>query len=293
MSEARASIVREPARTADSILEQLGGTELPDRIELRGLVVAAHPDDEIIGFGARLARWSNAEVVYTTDGAPDDMRDAHRLGLATRDEYVALRRAERGRALALASVADDRVHDLGRTDSEGSRDLVGLAADLCAILHAASPEVVVTHPYEGGHPDHDATAFAVHAAVGLLGVSDARTPAIVEMTSYHLGPTGLTTGCFLRSTERPRQATKLGEADRALKKRMLDCHTSQLDVLSRFQCEGEPIRLAPVYDFGAPPHEGQLFYECFPWWATGVEWRSRARVALRALGLTRFGGLPS
>ena len=30
------------------------------------------------------------------------------------------------------------------------------------------PDVVLTHPYEGGHSDHDSTAFAVHLAAGIL-----------------------------------------------------------------------------------------------------------------------------
>ena len=38
----------------------------------------------------------------------------------------------------------------------------------------AGTRVVVTHAYEGGHPDHDAVAFAVHAAVAeVLGAADA------------------------------------------------------------------------------------------------------------------------
>ena len=293
MSEPNASKLPEPQRRADRILEQLGAERLPESISLPGLVIAAHPDDEIIGVGARLARWSKAGVVHTTDGAPNDMRDARALGLATRDEYVALRRSERARALDLASVPLHQVHDLARVDGEASDDLIGLTADLCGILRAATPEVVVTHPYEGGHPDHDATAFAVHAAVALLGAAGASVPVIVEMTSYHLGPGGMVTGSFLPSSWWPAQVTALDESEQILKHRMLECHASQGTTLRQFRRDVEPVRLAPFYNFGTPPHAGTLFYECFPWWTTGVEWRRRARAALRALGLPSIGGLPS
>jgi LmbE family N-acetylglucosaminyl deacetylase len=285
--------MRESHHNQHEILARLGGARLPAAIDVRALVVAAHPDDEIIGVGARLARWPTADVVYTTDGAPNDLRDAWALGISSRNEYASLRRTERGRALAVANVTTDRVHDLGRVDGEATRDLVGLTAELYAMLCAAKPEVVVTHPYEGGHPDHDATAFAVHAAVGQLARADAATPVIVEMTSYHIEQGGLVTGCFLPSAHRHAESTPLSAQEQSLKQQMLGCHASQQKVLRPFRIDIEPIRVAPVYDFVEPPHEGRLFYECFPWWTTGPEWRGRARAALRSLGIAQRGGLLS
>src|SRR6185437_9724842 len=62
---------------------------------------------------------------------------------------------------------------------------------------------VFTHAYEGGHPDHDAVAFAVHAACRLSDIP----PAIVEMPYYHRQDGRLITGefptYFLRSRRRP------------------------------------------------------------------------------------------
>jgi LmbE family N-acetylglucosaminyl deacetylase len=52
---------------------------------------------------------------------------------------------------------------LGIPDQAASLGLAGLARRLAVQLAASGAEVVVTHAYEGGHPDHDATAFAVHA----------------------------------------------------------------------------------------------------------------------------------
>jgi len=55
---------------------------------------------------------------------------------------------------------------------------------------------VVTHPYEGGHPDHDAAAFVTCMRCGSRGKRE--TPLLaMEMTSYHGVGGKLTVGAFL------------------------------------------------------------------------------------------------
>jgi N-acetylglucosamine malate deacetylase 2 len=56
------------------------------------------------------------------------------------------------------------------------------------LLEQHRPEVIVTHSYEGGHPDHDACAFAVHHALELTRAQP--VPVIVEASFYHIGPQG-------------------------------------------------------------------------------------------------------
>ena len=51
-------------------------------------------------------------------------------------------------------------------------------------------DLVLTHAYEGGHPDHDAVAFAVSGGGAARG-SDAADTTVVEMPFYHAGPGGL------------------------------------------------------------------------------------------------------
>jgi LmbE family N-acetylglucosaminyl deacetylase len=285
MRNTAASDAREVRRRAAVVLGALGDASLPATIPVRGVVIVAHPDDEVIGAGGRLARWRDVAVVNVTDGAPRDMRDARALGLRTRDAYAAVRRAERRAALELAGIDTTRIHDLGVVDQEASGDLERLTLRVVECLRELAPDVVLTHPYEGGHPDHDATAFAVHAAIALMRRRGARAPVVVEGSSYHLGAGGIVTGSFLPHPRRRVHATRLDAASAAMKSRMLARHVTQRATLQSFRSDIEPIRLAPAYDFSRAPHEGRLFYEHFPWGIMGAEWRAHAVAAWRALGL--------
>lgn len=250
------------------------------------LVVAAHPDDEVIGVGAQLERWPGALVLHVTDGAPRDGRAAKAHGLESPAAYARVRRADLERALALAGVTPSQLLELRCPDQEASLRLVDITRQLAALLGEIRPTAVITHPYEGGHPDHDATAFAVHAAVRLLG-DEEPGPVLVEMTSYHRGPSGIRTGAFLPSDHARCSArwVTLTAEQRARKERMLACFTTEQEMLSQFPVDVEGLRLAPAYDFTDPPHAGTLFYELFPWGMSGEEFRAHAREALRTLGL--------
>src|SRR4051812_11427073 len=90
--------------SAATFLRQLcrpGGESITD---VPVLVVAAHPDDETIGAGPRLARLRAVQVVFVTDGAPADLRDVARLGFASRAAYASARAREADTALSLLGI---------------------------------------------------------------------------------------------------------------------------------------------------------------------------------------------
>lgn len=163
----------------------------------RALLVFAHPDDEIVGLGARIARYRSGCLVHVTDGAPRDEHDSRGHGFATWADYAAARNAELAKALELAGIPDMERISLDIPDQQASLQLPELTRRILALIESHQPEVIFTHPYEGGHPDHDACAFAVrHAVSACLGCTG-DGPQIVECGFYHAGGSGIETGSFL------------------------------------------------------------------------------------------------
>lgn len=245
------------------------------------LIVAAHPDDETIGTGGLLPRLDQPTIIHITNGAPRNPADACAAGFATSEDYARARRREVLEALHEAGIGPELTRELGITDQEAGFHLREIAESLADVLRELRPALVFTHPYEGGHPDHDATAFAVHAACRMANVP----PAIIEFTSYHGREGRMEVGEFLPGGSH--EITRIvlsGEACR-LKRKMFDCFRSQRHVLENFPIALERFRPAPEYDFTAAPHAGQLFYERFEWGMTGERFRALARQTLAELGI--------
>jgi len=239
------------------------------------MIVLAHPDDETVGAATLLRTLTQAHFVYITDGAP-------RTGPSF-VEYRDVRRRERAKVFELCGLDASRIVDLDCPDQHASVRLVALARDLTALFDQHRVQSVLTHPYEGGHPDHDATAFAVHAAARLAR----QTPKVVEMTSYHGTPRGLVAAEFLPHSSVDAQAitVRLSPEERAFKRSLIEAYASQRDTLASLPLEVERFRPAPRYDFSKPPHEGTLWYETRDWGMTGARFRELAAQAWDELGL--------
>jgi LmbE family N-acetylglucosaminyl deacetylase len=139
------------------------------------------------------------------------------------------------------------------------------------------PHVLITHPYEGGHPDHDSASLIARLAASQPAESQ---PEILEMTSYHTRDGQCVTGEFLDPTSEI--IVEFSNADQRRKRKMLEAYASQRLVLESFGTDRERFRTAPEYDFSQPPHEGKLWYECMGWPMTGAQWRELAMAAVPA-----------
>ncbi|HET8612029.1 MAG TPA: PIG-L family deacetylase, partial [Sphingomonas sp.] len=157
--------------TAEDFAGRLaGGEPIAEPVAL----IVAHPDDECLWAGAALPRLERLLLIHITDGAPRDMADAHRLGFENREAYARARAGELDRALDALGVAPERLA-YGFPDQEAVEHLGELVDRLAR--DCAGAAALVTHPYEGGHPDHDAAALAARLAAERIGRKWGTLPA--------------------------------------------------------------------------------------------------------------------
>ncbi|MGH9514134.1 MAG: PIG-L deacetylase family protein [Terriglobales bacterium] len=253
-------------------------TTRPDS-SLRILVLAAHPDDETIGASVLLSRFPQVFVAFLTDGAPRDTQFWSKGLCGSREAYAETRRQEACQALAYVGVCRQSVFWLGGVDQEAAFEIGSLAGELAKLIAEMRPEIVITHAYEGGHPDHDSAAVIARIAISSFGI----LPLLMEMTSYHARDGRCETGEFLNSDPSFEVCFELSNEDRERKRRMMDAHASQRLVLESFPIDHERFRFAPEYNFSEPPHSGKLWYECMGWPMTAVRWCELATSALAGL----------
>ncbi len=251
------------------------------------LVVTAHPDDEVIAAGIMLSRLKQAGVICLTNGAPRYEQHAVRAGFDNRLDYAEARQREAEAALSLTEREIAPVRNIGIADQEAALNLVSLTRYLAHRFRLGFDRVI-THAYEGGHPDHDAAAFCVHAACALIAKEGGTPPVIVEAPLYNAQGGVFQSNQFLAHADAgPVDYYNLSRAEQALKGRMFDCHASQRKLLTQFDLTEEKFRQAPRYHFAAPPHAGRPGFDQFGWGLNGRKWRMHAWRAMRELDLTR------
>jgi LmbE family N-acetylglucosaminyl deacetylase len=258
----------------------------------RCLIVAPHPDDEIIGAGIWISRrgTANLTVAHVTDGSPRDPQFARTAGFSSAGAYGAARLAEARAALQLAGVAESQCVHLGFTDQELHLHFPELIQRIATLLIEVRPEIVLTPAYEGGHPDHDSVAFAIGVA------RDAHPGRFThrEYRLYHAAESGRwETRDFLPCSESKTETLVFTADEQALKTRMASVFRTQENVLAHFQFLDECIRDAPRYDFTRPPHEGALLYESFGWDIRWSDWAGNSRLGLASLPPAGSGARPA
>ena len=96
---------------------------------------------------------------------------------------------------------------------------------LQALLEEVRPQVLITHAYEGGHPDHDAAAFARQLA------SHALSPRRGRPGSNCRAGGAIHWGRFISRPNLPVAQIVLTKGERARKEAMLACFKAQAEVL--------------------------------------------------------------
>jgi LmbE family N-acetylglucosaminyl deacetylase len=225
----------------------------------RILILAPHPDDEVVGFGAAIgrARAAGATVsgLFLTHGCVD----AASMWPWTRGRYagiVARRRAEAVRAtealgVAVAGWSDRPARDLWR-------ELAVAESEVRAALAATGADQLWVPAFEGGNPDHDgANAIAARLA-------DEGVVTVLEFAEYNLAGGKARSHAFPADTG-AEQRLVLTAAEQRAKRATLALYASEAGNLGYVATERETYRPLPAHDYGRPPHPGQLWWSRFQW----------------------------
>ncbi len=214
-------------------------------------LVVAHQDDEMIAAAGSMTRLLDLTLIHVTDGASEDAAEWRAKGVASRAAYAAIRQAELDAALVAACVRPVRRLCYSVADRQVAACFDEVVERLAADLMSA--DVVLTHPYEGGHVDHDALARAVHAAVAMLRDLTGRAPDIVEFAGYYHRHGEVRTGLFWPDPDCPELELFLAPSAVRRREAAFACFSSQRENLKFFSTLTERFRRAPAYDFSFPP----------------------------------------
>lgn len=235
------------------------GAPLPGR----WLLLVAHQDDEVIAASRILVAAPHVTLAHATDGVTPRDASARSLG-ATRD-------AELAAALDALGCAPERI-GFGLPDGGLVEHLAALTAGLVQRLDRF--DVVVTHAFEGGHPDHDARAVALDAACRRVRTA----PLRLEFPIYAREGESARLLAF-PSASRDGLKLPLDETAQARKISALAAFASQRHVVERFPTDREALRRAALLKVEAPRDPATLL------WARGdrqleERWRKAAMAAV-------------
>jgi len=239
-------------------------------------IIVAHPGDEVVAAGYLICKLDQVTVVHVSDGAPRQMNFWEGVGFKRRRDYADARRNECVRALAIARVPRERIIDFDYAALELPNQLTTLAKRIMDFLPRSSSEIVLTHAYDGGHPDHDATAFATHAAVQLLERNGLKPPVIFELGLYPASDGRTRVLDFLPGPGREITTVVLDRKASELKAQMFDCFSTPGGPLKACPATVERFRSALKYDFRQAPNSGAPYYENFDWAFTADDWQMLA-----------------
>jgi LmbE family N-acetylglucosaminyl deacetylase len=163
--------------------------------------------------------------------------------------------------MAVLGIADFRI--LNIADQELYRNLHSAIGQVAEIARAADLTSIVTHAYEGGHPDHDSCSFIAAVAGRRLEIP------VWEMPLYHRAGGNINRQRFVAGDAE--LVLTPTDTEYARKKKMAAQYASQGDVIRAFPEREERFRRQPIYNYAHPPHTGQLNYEAWQWPITGAD----------------------
>ncbi|CCQ73417.1 PIG-L deacetylase family protein [Magnetospira sp. QH-2] len=221
------------------------------------LILAPHPDDEVVMCAAAVGRAREAgaalSVFYLTTGVPA-RKQLWPWDRGSHGDRVARRRDEARRAAGLLGVTIAAESDVPTRGLRNS--LMQARVRLARMIEDQGITQLWVPAFEGGHQDHD--------AANCLAATFADRLLVVEYAAYNFlgGQPQSQTFPDPRGTE---DLMVLSDVEQVVKKQLLSLYASEAGNLDYVGLDRECRRPLAQHDYGRPPHAGTLWYARHQW----------------------------
>jgi LmbE family N-acetylglucosaminyl deacetylase len=230
------------------------------------LVLAPHPDDELVGACIAMKRAMEADarlsVLYLTTGIAAESWPWERKSYALRvrrrhDEAL---QAARRLGFEVAGFLD-----------MPSRRLIDHLDAVRAVVSKFEAKQVWVPAFEGAHQDHDAANALASTICAKFEVS--------EFAEYNFAGGQVRSNRFHDGAG---DVVMLSREEARLKKELLGLYKSERGNLDYISCDQESLRPLAKHDYAKPAHAGILFRERFRWVPfkhPRIDWRPQAEIS--------------
>ena len=223
------------------------------------LVIAPHPDDEIVGLGITikkiLKKRNNIVIFFPTNG----VIAMNQMWFWTRHNYIknlSERISEMKSSLKQLGIENFFLQDIPtRTLKDHIKETYLKISNL---IKKNKIDTIFCPAYEGGHQDHDVTNFICSKFKKKL--------MVFEFAEYNYFKRKINTNEFVDKTTSETNLI-LNENERLEKQELLNIYNSEKKNLSFLSILKESYRELIDYNYALPPHTGTVFYRRFSYFS--------------------------
>ncbi len=223
----------------------------------RILILIPHPDDEVVGCAAAIARARAQGARVFGVNLSHGCLAQKTMWWWQRGNYqrdVDLRLSE------FTHVAEFLgIKMVGANNERAAREiwpnLQMVYGEVMQAMQQCAPDCIWVPAYEGGNPDHD--------ALNALASTIKNVP-VYEVAEYHFAHGIPHSNAFL-AVKGNEIVVNCTEDEMKMKRAALALYASEQKNLGDIDVRYESFRPIAQYDYSKPPHEGTLWYERFQW----------------------------
>jgi LmbE family N-acetylglucosaminyl deacetylase len=223
----------------------------------RILILIPHPDDEVVGCAAAIAkaRASGSRVfgVFLSHGCIPK-RHLWPFQQGGYERGVERRLKEAANAAEFLGITI-----VGRNTKRAARDiwrrLPEAREEVLTAIGQCAPDCIWVPAFEGGNPDHDGLNALASTLTGV---------PVFEFSEYNLAGGRVNSNRFIKSS-RDDIVHRLKPQEQQIKRDAYALYASEKGNLASLRLEEEQFRPLPKHDYAKRPHKGQLWYERFHW----------------------------